>query len=205
MSRVCSRCKAENSDQARICRQCKAPLEPGTPGRLCPAGLHVMDPGWQVCPYCASQKSHRGETTHQSGRGEPTAGDNKVATPPGSYPGDEKKVETIFGDVRRIVGVLITYTWRPEGELFLVREGRNLLGSAPECDIRVTTDPRLSARHAYILHRPGSFLIYDEKSMSGTFVNGESVEEKPHLPDSADLRTGGTIWRFAALEPPQKS
>src|SRR6185295_14435665 len=135
------------------------------PVRLCPAGRHAMDPGWQVCPYCASESSNRADTTHRS-----------------ADPAAEKRGATVFGaegePSRRIVGVLVTYTWRPDGEIFPVREGRNLLGSSPECEIRIATDPRMSARHACIVHRPGGFWIDDEKSMNGTFLGEESVDEK---------------------------
>jgi len=103
------------------------------------------------------------------------------------------------------VGVLATYTWQPEGEVFLVREGSNFLGSSPECEVRVSADPRMSARHACIVHRPGGFWIDDEKSMNGTLVDGEPVKEKRRLPGSAVIRTGGTVWRFAALEPPPET
>jgi hypothetical protein len=173
--------------------------------RYCPAGRHPMDPGWDVCPYCASESAKKGDATYRS-TGESSPGE---IAPPGpaalASPASDPH-RTVFGSEeaspRRVVGVLVTYTWRPEGELFPVREGSNLLGSAPECEARVTEDPRMSGRHACIVYRPGGFWIDDEKSMNGTFVDGELVEEKRRLPDSAVLRTGGTAWRFVALEPP---
>ena len=165
--------------------------------RYCPAGRHPMDPGWEICPYCASESSKKGDATYRSVE-EPAA---EPAAAPGS--------RTAFGDEetlpRRVVGALVTYTWRPEGELFPVREGSNLLGSAPECEARIATDPRMSGRHASIVYRPGGFWIDDENSMNGTFVDGLLVEEKRRLPDSAVIRTGGTVWRFTALEPPPEA
>lgn len=164
--------------------------------RYCPAGRHPMDPGWDVCPYCASESSKKGDATYRS-VGEPAPG----------APAEESG-RTVFGDEgtpRRVVGVLVTYSWRPEGEIFPVREGSNLLGSSPECEARIATDPRMSGRHANIVYRPGGFWIDDEKSMNGTFVDGELIEEKRRLPGSAVIRTGGTVWRFAALEPPPET
>lgn len=174
----------------------------------CPAGRHPMDPGWDVCPYCASEsaKNKKGDATYRS-TGEDATGESAppaVLASPASNPN-----RTVFGGEetapRRVVGVLVTYTWRPEGELFPVREGSNFLGSAPECEARVTEDPRMSGRHASIVYRPGGFWIDDEKSMNGTFVDGDPVEEKQRLPVSAVIRTGGTVWRFAALEPPSET
>lgn len=171
--------------------------------RYCPAGRHPMDPGWETCPYCASESSRKSDATRRSV-------EDPALAPPAAPPKDNR---TVFGGAgggdgtpaRRVVGIVVTYTWRPEGELFLVRDGSNLIGSSEACEIRVTTDPRMSARHACIVYRPGGFWIDDEKSMNGTFVDGELIEEKRRLPDSAVLRTGGTAWRFVALEPPPET
>jgi pSer/pThr/pTyr-binding forkhead associated (FHA) protein len=168
--------------------------------RYCPAGRHPMDPGWEVCPYCASESAPRDDATRRSVR------EDESPSPPPAGPLGER---TVFGDTggdaepaRRIAGLLVTYTWRGEGEAFLVREGSNLVGTSPECEIRITADPRMSARHACIVVRPGGFWIDDEKSMNGTFVDGTLIEEKRRLPGSAVLRTGATLWRFTAIEPP---
>lgn len=170
--------------------------------RYCPAGRHPMDPGWEVCPYCASESSQKGGDATRRSVPEP-------AVQPGSEAAEPMAGRTVFGGdgapPRRVVGVLVTYTWRPEGEVFLVREGSNLLGTSPECEARISTDPRMSGRHACIVHRPGGFWIDDENSMNGTFVNGELIEEKRRLPGSAVVRTGETVWRFIALDPPPET
>ncbi|HYU35061.1 MAG TPA: FHA domain-containing protein [Thermoanaerobaculia bacterium] len=101
--------------------------------------------------------------------------------------------------LRRIVGVLVTYTWKPEGQLFAVREGRNYLGRDLECEVAIPGDSQMSSRHATIVYRGNDFWIDDEKSMNGTLVDGESVEEKQRLPDGAAIRTGATVWRFVQL------
>jgi FHA domain len=171
--------------------------------RYCPAGRHPMDPGWDVCPYCASESAKdnakKGDATYRS-TGEP--GEAAPSASPESS-------RTVFGggasSPRRVVGVLVTWSWRPQGDLFPVREGSNLLGSAPECEARIATDPQMSSRHASIVYRPGGFWIDDENSMNGTFVDGELVEDKRHLPESAVIRTGGTVWRFTALDPPPET
>jgi hypothetical protein len=42
------------------------------------------------------------------------------------------------GDQRRII---VTYTWKPEGQIFEVREGRNRIGRDPtQCDIVIEQD-----------------------------------------------------------------
>ena len=101
---------------------------------------------------------------------------------------------------RRIVGILVTYSWRGEGQLFPIREGRNFLGSDPEGDVALDLDDKLSGRHTVILYRGRGFWINDADSMNGTFMNGECIEEKARLPNHAEIRTGSTVWRFVALE-----
>jgi pSer/pThr/pTyr-binding forkhead associated (FHA) protein len=106
------------------------------------------------------------------------------------------------GPVRKAVALLVTYTWRPEGQVMLLREGRNYIGSDPECEIFLPDDPQISGKHATIVYRGTDFWIDDEKSMNGTFVDGDCVEEKRRLPNYARITTGGTVWTFIMIEPP---
>ena len=118
------------------------------------------------------------------------------AAPPVTAAAAEKK------PVRRIVGVLITYTWRPEGQIFPIREGRNLIGRNPDkCDIVVTEDAHLSEVNSHITFRR-SFTVGDMVSMSGTDLNGAPVEETyVRLPNYATIRTGATHWTFIEAQP----
>jgi hypothetical protein len=104
---------------------------------------------------------------------------------------------------RKIVGVLITYSWKPDGQMFPVREGRNLIGRGEECDIRVLEDSTLSQVNSHITFRK-SFVLGDMVSMSGTDLNGEPVEEQFRpLGNYAQIRTGSTRWLFVMLDQPQ--
>lgn len=105
------------------------------------------------------------------------------------------------GAGRRIVAVLVTYTWRPEGQVFPLREGRNLVGRDHANEVSLDCDSHLSGRHAVILFHGKDFQIDDEKSMNGTFLDGVSVEEKQKLRNYARIRTGSTEWSFVRLEP----
>jgi hypothetical protein len=104
------------------------------------------------------------------------------------------------GAGRRIVGVLVTFSWKPEGQIFPVREGRNVIGREPEvCDIAIPQDTTMSERHANIMFR-SSFTVSDNFSMSGTDVDKRPIEE-PYYPlrNYAEIRTGSTYWTFIQI------
>jgi hypothetical protein len=116
------------------------------------------------------------------------------------------------GEGRRIVGVLITYSWRPDGQLFEIREGKNFIGAGEvssdathrKCDILITDDPKMSAEHALILCRHGRYDLVDQKSSNGTFMNEALVPlEGITLENYAKVRTGATNWTFIKIEPPE--
>ena len=104
---------------------------------------------------------------------------------------------------RRIVGVLVTYSWKTDGEIFPVREGRNLIGRDPECDICIAMDQTMSGRNSHITFRT-AFVVGDLVSMKGTDLNGEPIEQQfLSLPNYAVIRAGSTQFTFIAIQPPQ--
>ena len=102
---------------------------------------------------------------------------------------------------RRIVGVLLTYTWKPEGQIFPVREGRNRIGRNPDCEISLPDDPHLSGANSHITYRK-NFTLGDLVSMGGTDLNGDPVEETHvRLPNYGQIRAGSTHFIFIAVDP----
>lgn len=199
-----------------------------TSARICEKG-HAMDPNWETCAYCeaeirASRKSAAGATDAESV--EPRNSEQRITqmersrTVIDSGPGEaeERLDKTLVGTSadptertsarsaatkRKIMGILVTYTWRPkEGELFVLYEGRNIIGSGESCDVRIPTDKMMSDRHAVILFRLEERVeIYDEHSTNGTFVNEKFVErEGADLADGASIKAGATIFEFRKFE-----
>jgi hypothetical protein len=102
---------------------------------------------------------------------------------------------------RRVIGVLVTYSWKPEGQVFPVREGRNLIGRGEECDIQITDDPAMSVVNTHITYRQ-NFTIGDMVSMGGTDLNGVAVEEQFRpLENLARIRSGSTLFKFVIVDP----
>ena len=102
---------------------------------------------------------------------------------------------------RRVIAILVTYSWKPEGQVFPIREGRNLIGRGEECDVRVPEDSMMSLVNSHITFRQ-SFTIGDMVSMGGTYLNGEAVEEqfKP-LTNLTRIRAGATHLLFVIVDP----
>ena len=187
----------------------------------CPQG-HSMDPNWDKCPYCEAQNRAKQKTSSQDivasspprkgtmvGKVPPRAGERQTRTMgseaksgPGGYVGE--------GETRRIVGVLISYTWLPEGHLFAIREGRNFIGRGKisadayhrECEVMVPTDEKMSETHALILCRHGMYELIDQEASNGTFLNDEMLmaNQSNKLENYAEIKTGHTIWTFIKIE-----
>src|SRR5215831_18612034 len=51
------------------------------------------------------------------------------------------------------------------------------IGRAPTSDILLSKDKLTSRRHATVKYENGSYVITDERSANGTFVNGQQLEE----------------------------
>lgn len=98
---------------------------------------------------------------------------------------------------RKLVGWLVSYTIDEMGHDYQIYEGKNLIGNAVDCEVTVISDKSVSVKHATILYRNNKFLIRDEFSTNGTFVNGKIVEENtPSLQDGDIIKVGDTIFMF---------
>jgi hypothetical protein len=227
MSKPCAKCGTQNRDEAKRCMECGQALAGGaTPVRYCSAGRHPMDPGWTECPYCATAagvphatppaEMARAKTVAEASLGAPAVADviEKQAVRPLApvVAPDVRRRETVLigappaaaeaaQETRRIVALLVTYSWDSAGQVFPIRTGRCFIGSDPHSDVRVASDPQMSGRHAVILFRGEEFMIDDEKSLNGTFVNDRPVDQKQPLANYSTIKTGGTVFMFVRVEP----
>jgi pSer/pThr/pTyr-binding forkhead associated (FHA) protein len=63
------------------------------------------------------------------------------------------------------------------------------IGRAPNSDILLSKDKLTSRRHATVRYENGAYLLRDERSANGTFVNGQQIEELAPV----DLKDGDHI------------
>ncbi|TMF79982.1 MAG: FHA domain-containing protein, partial [Chloroflexi bacterium] len=71
------------------------------------------------------------------------------------------------------------------------------LGRSPDNDV-IVRDPATSGHHARLERRGDEFWVVDLGSTNGTFVNGESIQEK-QLNDGDRLTIGQNSVHFAVL------
>jgi Inner membrane component of T3SS, cytoplasmic domain len=93
-----------------------------------------------------------------------------------------------------VCGWLVALNGQHKGEDFRLRVGKNVLGTAADCDV-VLTDKKISRKHATIRYEGGEFQIADLDSSNGTFVNDEKVQ-KHDLIDNDILKLGDIEFEF---------
>lgn len=113
--------------------------------------------------------------------------------------------ETGVSENRRLVGLLVSYSANPTGEVYKVYEGRTTIGRDRTCDIPFPNDSHMSAKHLLIqyVEAKGAFRAqeYDKGSANGSYVNGQVYV----LGDVIDLKNndviviGGTKFIFLAI------
>jgi hypothetical protein len=82
------------------------------------------------------------------------------------------------------------------GEHFVPQGERTTIGRSPDCDIFLD-DVTVSRRHAVLVRRDGAFVIEDQGSLNGTFVNRRRIDSA-ELTDGDELQIGKYRLSFLA-------
>jgi hypothetical protein len=77
-------------------------------------------------------------------------------------------------------------------------------GSDPLQVTRILDDPSVSPLHARLREENGDFILSDEKSIAGTWVNYELLTAPRHLQHADVLHIGQLSYRFMLRTPPQQ-
>jgi hypothetical protein len=164
-------------------------------GKVCPNG-HVMQPSWDICPYCQQMQ----EAMQRGGGGgggmdmpmPPGGGGTVMVSVGGGGGGDRGRGSS--DKSREVCGWLVALNGQHKGEDFRLRVGKNVIGTAADCDI-VLSDKKLSRKHATIRYEGGEFQIADLDSSNGTHVNDEKVQ-KHDLIDNDIIKLGDIEFEF---------
>jgi hypothetical protein len=80
-------------------------------------------------------------------------------------------------------------SFRPAGE-------RTRIGRSPDCDVFLD-DVTVSRNHAVLVERDGGFVVEDQGSLNGTFVNRRRIDSAP-LANGDELQIGKYRLTFIA-------
>jgi len=85
------------------------------------------------------------------------------------------------------------YLLLPGGERERIDRDRTVIGRGTEADIVLASDS-ISRSHAILVRDAGGFLVLDDDSRNGTFVNGEPIGAEPQRLDDGDvIVVGGAL------------
>lgn len=161
-------------------------------GKVCPNG-HVMHPSWDTCPYCLEMQQ-----AMMGGAGAPPPmpmGQGTAMLNVGDMPGlAGEKGRGSSDRSREVCGWMVALNGQHKGEDFRLRTGKNVIGTAADCDI-VLTDKKISRKHATIRYEGGEFQIADLDSSNGCFVNDEKIQ-KHDLIDNDIIKLGDIEFEF---------
>ncbi len=78
-------------------------------------------------------------------------------------------------------------------------------GSDPMQVTRILDDPSVSPMHARLQEQGGEYILSDEKSVAGTWVNYELLTTPRRLQHGDVLHIGRLSYRFMLRKPPERS
>jgi len=170
--------------------------------KMCPNG-HVMEATWDRCPYCPDP-SKMGRGPIPPTRVGAAASDIPAPTPV-PKPGAGVKKTQMMQEAAKVpvVGWLVALNGKHKGDDFRVKEGKNIVGSDPDCDI-ILQDDFISSKHANLkyVNKDGEriFIITDLDSTNGTFLNdAQEPVAREELVDNDMVTFGQTKMKFKCL------
>jgi hypothetical protein len=161
-------------------------------GKVCPNG-HVMHPSWDTCPYCLEMQQAMMGGGGGGGVVMPPSGGGTAMVNLSDMGGGDKGRGSADKS-REVCGWLVALNGQHKGEDFRLRVGKNVIGTAADCDI-VLTDKKISRKHSTIRYEGGEFQIADLDSSNGCFVNDEKIQ-KHDLIDNDIIKLGDIEFEF---------
>lgn len=182
----------EKATAARFAREpVDAPRsQPVTPSSV-PMPAHL-------CPFCGTPKDAVGNC-QCSVIGALVGMPDWAQTVPGAYSGVSRYPASGGQDIAaaggatmpRLVGVEGPYA----GQVFLLNNPVTFLGREPDRDIVLSADTTVSRNHARLVNEQGQFVLYDNGSANGTFVNGLRISMQVLAPGDL-VQFGASKFRF---------
>ncbi|MBT8392958.1 MAG: FHA domain-containing protein [Ignavibacteria bacterium] len=211
----CLSCGKENKSDAKYCKYCGAQIS--TKHKTCPNG-HNYDASLDQCPYCPHpevtatitkaitsaktviDKGNDVKTNVNGAQETSEAQTNTVLDKKTIIVGAEDKLvgENPSLNPNRLAGWLVSFELDPEGKDFKIFEGRTKIGRSAANNI-IINKPEISDEHVLILSRNNKFIIQDQLSANGTFVNGKKVEGRMEVKDNDEIKLGTISFKLKLI------
>jgi FHA domain len=163
--------------------------------KLCPNG-HEMDPAWDVCPYCPSDR----KAALDPALARTVKVDDHVAPPPPppSLAAAPRKTE-IMDRPPSIDGIgwFVATAGASKGTAHRIDDDRVSLGASVDCDVMIDGN-HVSDRHASLRFRESEFWLTDLDSTNGTWVNGDRIAQA-RIDDGDRVKFGSSEWVFKCV------
>ncbi|MGH2514172.1 MAG: FHA domain-containing protein, partial [Ktedonobacterales bacterium] len=173
-----------------------APAAPGASDWGAPVGGSA--PEWGAPPAAPRPDWNAGPASH------PQQDWNAAAVAPqgqqgfevagGGY-GEADKTRVVRPSGQQSLGMIVVRQGKEPGRIFEVRKDRLTIGRSRESDIFLE-DLAVSRLHTTVARdNSGRYLLRDENSANGTYVNGQRISE--HVLDEGDeIQVGQTVLAF---------
>jgi hypothetical protein len=121
-------------------------------------------------------------------------------------PSIPKDKPIISSNDRTITGFLVSFSFLPQGEYWILREGKNLIGNDQQNTINLK-EQCVSKLHAIILVRRSKnddrlmYVISDQNSTNGILINGKDIELQSYeLKNNDIIKIGGYELFFIQID-----
>ena len=141
------------------------------------------------CPECGFQNPEAANYCSRCGallvKDEPGSETTMSYTPEEAEERGLVSLEDLGADGPALV---VRYGGGRAGEHFVPQGERTTIGRSPDCDIFLD-DVTVSRKHAVLVHKDDAFLIEDQGSLNGTFLNRRRIESG-RLENGDELQIG---------------
>jgi pSer/pThr/pTyr-binding forkhead associated (FHA) protein len=176
-----------------VCEFCGMQRDPMTGGCACSVGA---DAGYGGTP---PQPAYAGGYDTAAYPGSMDYGNGMAAAPGYADPGYGATVmDPAGGYAPAAAGPLLFGIEGPfTGQAVPLMSEQVAIGRDPSQDLPLVGDSTASRRHAVLYYTNGSWVLRDEGSSNGTWVNGVRIQEQPLFPGD-EVRIGHSRFRFDA-------
>lgn len=93
-------------------------------------------------------------------------------------------------DTQEFTAYLDCITGPHAGEVFKLIPGVTIIGRSTDNSLPLSKDKEISRKHTKITYEGGQFVVEDQSSLNGSFINNERIESPRYLEDGDVLMVG---------------